>query len=197
MFRRRALPLLAAAVFAVPALSGCILVSTENPEPAAPPATTAAPTPASAASAVPTPTGLPKSLPTLPSLPGGAKNTGDSIGDPCELLNRAEVIALTARQISQIDKDGLDKTAATRYCQWQLSEGQLAIFVTGTTAADFKIQAKAGDAVAGVGDSAFTQSGHLFVLAGDTQLDVYARVGDDAQNLRVAKMVADRVIPRL
>ncbi|MFI5839292.1 hypothetical protein ACIA8K_06195 [Catenuloplanes sp. NPDC051500] len=187
MFRRRALPLLAAAVFAVPALSGCILVSTENPEPATPPApTTAAPA-----------TGLPKTaLPTLPSLPTGAKN-GDAIKDPCGLLNRAEVTALTARQVTQIDKDGLEETAAVRYCQWQLSEGQLALFVTGMTPKEFKDQAKAGTVVSGVGDAAFTEAGHLFVLFGDTQVDIYARVGDDAANLRIAKTVADRILPRL
>lgn len=197
MFRRRALPLLAAAVFAVPALSGCILVSTENPEPDySPPAPAATTAPATAPAAAPSSTGLPKTLPTLPSLPAGAKN-GEAIADPCDLLNRAEVTALTARQITQIDKDGLDTTAAVRFCQWQLSEGQLALFVTGTTAKDFTAQAKSGTAVKGVGDAAFTESGHLFVRSGEVQVDVYARVGDDAANLRIAKMVADRILPRL
>jgi hypothetical protein len=197
MFRRRALPLLAAAVLAVPALSGCILVSTENPEPAYPPP---APT-GSASAAAPAAGGKPRtSLPALPSLPAGAKgaNTGGTaIEDPCDLLNRAEVIALTARQISQIDKDGLDRTATVRHCQWQLSDGQLALFVTGTTAKDFRAQAKTGTAVDRVGDAAFTEAGHLYVLAGDVQVDVYARVGDDAANLRIAKMVAERILPRL
>jgi hypothetical protein len=194
MFRRRALPLLAAAVFAVPALSGCILVSTENPEPAAtPPAPTTAPTTGAPAGA-----GLPRtSLPALPSLPAGAKGGDGATEDPCALLNRAEVTALTARQVAQIDKDGLDRTATVRYCQWQLSEGQLALFVTGTTPKEFADQAAAGTTVDRVGDAAFTQSGHLFVLSGDTQVDIYARIGDDAANLRIAKMVADRILPRL
>ncbi|MDP9796664.1 hypothetical protein J2S43_005176 [Catenuloplanes nepalensis] len=195
MIRRRALPLIAAAALTVPALSGCVMISTENPEPA--PAATTAPGKGSGL-----PNALPSGVPSLPSgrpgLPGGAKPAdGGTIGDPCDLLTRIEVIALTGRQVSQIDSDGEDETAAVRFCQWQLADGQLAIFISHTTKADFELQAKAGTPITGVGDDAYTQSGHLFVLAGDTQIDVYARGGEDAANLKVAKQVATKLLPKL
>ncbi len=57
----------------------------------------------------------------------------DNIPDPFTLLSDAEVSTLTGRDITQIDKDGVDATASTRYCQWQQSSGQLAVFLSRTT----------------------------------------------------------------
>ncbi|MDR7273748.1 hypothetical protein [Catenuloplanes atrovinosus] len=192
MIRRRVLPLLAAAVLTVPALSGCILISTENPDydPPAPVPTTAG-APAGKAPA----TGLPTAM---PSLPGSRKPaSGKTIEDPCELLNKVEVIALTGRQVTRTDADGADEDTAVRFCQWQLDGGQLAVFVSHTTETEFGLQAKNGTPVTGVGDAVFTQGGHLYVLAGDVQVDVYARGGEDAANLKVARQVATTVLPRL
>ncbi|GAB7042814.1 MULTISPECIES: DUF3558 family protein [Catenuloplanes] len=193
MIRRRVLPLIAAAVLTVPALSGCILISTENPEPATPAATTPAP------AATGKPSGLPNALPSAaPGRPGGAKPAdGATIGDPCDLLTRIEVIALTGRQVSQIDKDGEDETAAARFCQWQLADGQLAVFLSHTTKTEFARQATTGTPVPGLGDDAFVQSGHLYVRTGTLLLDVYARGGEDAANLKVAKQVATKILPKL
>src|ERR1700754_959943 len=55
---------------------------------------------------------------------------GGSFPDPCTLLTDAEVAELTGRDITQIDKDGADPAASTRYCQWQQSSGQLAVFLS-------------------------------------------------------------------
>ncbi|GAB7052898.1 DUF3558 family protein [Catenuloplanes indicus] len=197
MIRRRALPLIAAAVLTVPALSGCVLISTENPEPAPPAATTPAPAETGKPSGLPN--ALPSGMPGLPNgKPGGTKPAdGATIGDPCDLLTRIEVIALTGRQVSQVDPDGEDETAAARFCQWQLTDGQLAVFLSHTTKTEFARQASTGTPVPGLGDDAFTQSGHLYVRTGTLLLDVYARGGEDAANLKVAKQVATKILPKL
>ncbi len=125
------------------------------------------------------------------------KGEGGNLPDPCTLLSDAEVTELTGRDITQIDKDGADANASTRYCQWQQSSGQLAVFISRTTANDFTV-AKAGAAsIPGVGDDAYFKDGHLFVLSGTTQVDVYSRAGDDAQNQAEAEKVAAAVLPKL
>jgi Protein of unknown function (DUF3558) len=122
---------------------------------------------------------------------------GGNYPDPCTLLSDAEVTQLTGRDITQIDKDGSDATATTRYCQWQQSSGQLAVFLTRTTANDFKGAQADSPIVAGLGDGAYSRDGHLFVLDGTTQLDVYSRGGDDAQNQDEATRVAAALIPKM
>jgi hypothetical protein len=113
------------------------------------------------------------------------------------LLSDAEVTQLTGRDITQIDKDGADPTASTRYCQWQQSSGQLAVFLTRMTSDDFMVARADSPTIAGVGDDAYSRDGHLFVLTGKTQIDVYARGGDDAQNQDEATKVAAALIPKV
>jgi hypothetical protein len=48
-----------------------------------------------------------------------------------------------------------------------------------------------------MGDDAYWRDGHLFVLVGRTQLDVYARGGDEQQNEAEAEKVAAALLPKV
>ncbi|MEU8665254.1 hypothetical protein AB0C31_52650, partial [Actinoplanes philippinensis] len=115
---------------------------------------------------------------------------------PCTLLGEDEVVDLTGREITQIDEDGGAPGDPTRYCQWQQSGGQLAVFLSRTTADDFQVTIDEAEWVDGVGQDAYTHSGHLYVLYGTVQIDVYSRGASDARNLADAKRVATTLIPR-
>ena len=120
-----------------------------------------------------------------------------NIPDPCTLFSDAEVTSLTGRDITQIDKDGGDATTTTRYCQWQQSSGQLAVFISRSSSNDFKFAQADTPSIAGIGDDAYWRDGHLFVLTGRSQLDVYARGGDDQQNQAEAEKVAGALLPKV
>ena len=122
---------------------------------------------------------------------------GGSFPDPCTLLSDAEVTELTGRDITQIDRDGADATASTRYCQWQQSSGQLAVFLSRATSDDFTVARADSPSIPGVGDDAYWRDGHLYVLIGGAQIDVYARGGDDQQSQAEAEKVAQALIPRV
>ncbi|MET0415416.1 MAG: DUF3558 family protein [Actinoplanes sp.] len=127
---------------------------------------------------------------------GSVKDTGD-IPDPCGLLSEAEVVELTGRQVTQVDKDGAETGSVTRFCQWQQSGGQLAVFLARTTPAEFDSTVTGATPVTGVGQEAFTLAGHLYVLYGTVQIDVYSRGGTDEENLTDAKKVAEKLFPRI
>ncbi len=116
---------------------------------------------------------------------------------PLHLLSDAEVTQLTGRDITQIDKDGADATASTRYCQWQQSSGQLAVFMSRTTSDDFKVAQADSPSIPGIGDDAYSRDGHLYVLVGAINLDVYARGGDEQQNQAEAEKVAGVLLPKV
>ena len=122
---------------------------------------------------------------------------GGNIPDPCTLFSDAEVTQLTGRDIVQIDKDGGDASASTRYCQWQQSAGQLAVFISRTTGDDFKFAQAESSSIPGLGDDAYWRDGHLFVLVGKSLVDVYARAGDEAQNQAEAEKVAGALLPKV
>ena len=122
---------------------------------------------------------------------------GGNIPDPCTLLSDAEVTQLTGRDITQIDKDGADATASTRYCQWQQSSGQLAVFISRTTSDDFKVAQADSPSIPGFGDDAYSRDGHLYVLVGAINLDVYARGGDEQQSQAEAEKVAGVLLPKV
>jgi hypothetical protein len=123
---------------------------------------------------------------------------GGNIPDPCTLLSDAEVTTLTGRDITQIDKDGADVTASTRYCQWQQSSGQLAVFISRSNSDDFKVAQADSPSIPGIGDDAYSRDGHLYVLVGRTQLDVYARgAGDEQQSQAEAEKVAAALLPKM
>jgi hypothetical protein len=122
---------------------------------------------------------------------------GGNIPDPCTLLSDAEVTTLTGRDITQVDKDGADATASTRYCQWQQSSGQLAVFISRSNGDDFKVAQADSPSIPGIGDDAYSRDGHLYVLVGRTQLDVYARGGDEQQSEAEAEKVAAALLPKV
>ena len=127
---------------------------------------------------------------------GSVKDSGD-IPDPCTLLSRDEVTDLTGRAITQLDQDDAAAGSATRFCQWQQDSGQLAVFLSRTTEDDFKIAIDGAVPVDGVGQDAFQLAGHLYVLYGTVQIDVYSRGGTDDQNLTDATEIAKVLIPRV
>ena len=124
-------------------------------------------------------------------------NSVGAIPDPCTLLSDAEVTGLTGRTITQIDRDGADANATTRYCQWQQSSGQLAVFITRMTAGDFATAQAGTPPISGIGDGAYARDGHLYVLVGTSQVDVYARGGDDQQSEADAEKVASALVPKV
>jgi Protein of unknown function (DUF3558) len=122
---------------------------------------------------------------------------GGTFPDPCTLLSDAEVTEMTGRDITSIDKDGTDATASTRYCQWQQSSGQLAVFLSRTTSGDFTVAQADSPTIPGMGDGAYSRDGHLYVLVGTTALDVYARGGDEQQSQAEAERVAGALLPKV
>ncbi|MEU4158681.1 hypothetical protein [Actinoplanes sp. NPDC026670] len=142
--------------------------------------------------AEPTPEGK-----TAEPTPSAKKKHSTDIPDPCTLLDETEVVDLTHREITQIDEDGGAAGDPTRFCQWQQSGGQLAVFLSHTTPEDFQITIDEAVWVDGVGDDAYAHSGHLYVRSGTVQIDVYSRGASDAKNLADAKAVAETLIPRI
>jgi len=135
---------------------------------------------------------------TAPATSGmGSAKDGGNVPDPCDLLTDAEVTELTGRDISQRDVDDSPADSAVRFCQWQQPGGQLALFLSRTTAADFQTVIADAVPVEGVGQDAFALAGHLYVLYGTVQLDVYSRGDSDDENLAKAKKVAEVVMPRI
>jgi hypothetical protein len=117
--------------------------------------------------------------------------------DPCTLLSDDDVTQLTGRDITQMDRDGADATASTRYCQWQQSSGQLAVVLSRATSNDFKAAQEDTPSIAGIGEDAYWRGGHLYVLTGKTQIDVYSRGMDDKRSQEEASRVATVLIPKV
>ena len=184
MNRRRPLAALAAVTVALAALTGCgVLGQATSAD------TGSAPTPA------PTPTA--GARPTSDSgLGDSVKDSGD-IPDPCTLLSGKQVADLTGRKVTQIDEDGEESGNSARFCQWQQSGGQVALFLSRTTEADFKITIADATPVDGVGEDAFQLAGHLYVLYGTVAIDVYSRGDSDDENLAEAAAVAQVIIPKI
>jgi hypothetical protein len=134
---------------------------------------------------------------TSPSAAQNPQVQAGNIPDPCTLLSDAEVTQLTGRDITQIDKDGADASAPTRYCQWQQSSGQLAVFIARSNSDEFTVAQADSPSIAGIGDAAYWRDGHLFVLVGRTHLDVYARGVDEPQNQAEAERVAGALLPKV
>jgi hypothetical protein len=135
---------------------------------------------------------------------GSVKDAGD-IPDPCTMLSKAEVTSLTGRAISQVDQDGAKPGDAARFCQWQQDGGQLALFLSRTTESDYGLKVAGAEDVDGVKDpgtgkdvKSFSLAGHLYVLYGTVEVDVYSRgAAADAANLADEKKVAAVVMPKI
>jgi hypothetical protein len=180
MMRRSTLPALVAATAALVALSGCAdNTSTE-----------------ATSGALPTPSTVPSATSSANTGLGSIKDAGD-IPDPCTLLTTGDVVDLTGREVSRMDKDGQQDGESTRYCQWQQPSGQLDVFLSRTTGADFQTTIAGAQPVDGVGEDAFSLSGHLYVLYGTVQIDVYSRGDSDATNLDAETKIAKVLIPKI
>jgi hypothetical protein len=131
---------------------------------------------------------------------GATPSTSSSAGalpDICTLLSKAEVTGLTGEQVTIMTNDG-GTSPGSRYCQWQLSTGQLTVTATNETRDGFDIRNKQSTPVDGIGEAAYSLAGHLYVHAQDRTVDVYvsSESSDDA-DLRVEKDTAAKVLPRL
>jgi hypothetical protein len=158
---------------------------------------TASATDRAAGAASPTVTAEGTPSPTAASGLGDSVRDAGDIPDPCTMLSRAEVVSLTGREITQIDEDGGNPGDASRYCQWQQDSGQLAIFLSRTTAQEFGIKIEGATPVDGVGENAFELAGHLYVLYGTVSVDVYSRGDSDAENQAKATRIAKTLLPRI
>ena len=150
----------------------------------------------SASAGTPPPPSAAQETPAATTGLGAVKDSGD-LPDPCTLLTKEQVTGITGREITQVDEDGAESGSATRYCQWQQDNGQLAVFLSRTTQADYELVIDGADPVEGLGEKAFTLSGHLYVLYGTVQLDVYSRGDSDAENLDKSKKVVNILIPKV
>jgi hypothetical protein len=168
---------LAAVTAGVLALTGCGVRGAEpEPTPAA-----QQPTPAGSAAAT----------------AGASARDGGDLPDVCALLSKAEVGALTGQDITQVDPDGGRAGDPSRFCQWQLASGQLAVFLSRSTPEEFDVKNATAQKVDGIGQDAYQLAGHLYVLYGTVVVDVYARGGSDEQNLAVAKKTVAALLPRI
>jgi uncharacterized protein DUF3558 len=185
---KRRLSALAAASFAVVALGGCGQLDAHTTRPVA----------ADAAEPLPTPSGSAVSgLGVAERDTSAGRDSGD-LPDPCTLLSNTEVVRLTGRHISEMDRDDAKPGDGARYCQWQQDGGQLALFLARTTPADFDAGVSQAQPVDGVeGYDAFSLAGHLYVRDDDIQVDVYSHGGTDEQDLTEEIRVVKVVLPRL
>ena len=142
-------------------------------------------------------TPAPTTEPTATSGFGESVRDAGAIPDPCTLLSDEQVTSLTGREVTRIDEDGEQPGTATRFCQWQQSGGQLALFLSRTTESDFQTTIADAKPVDGVGEDAFELAGHLYVLYGTVSIDVYSRGDSDKENLAEAKDIAKEVIPQI
>ena len=146
-----------------------------------------------------------KSTPTPGSAGGAAGNAKASGGegsngplpDICTLLSKDDVTGLTHQQVTIMTNEGGNSPNA-RYCQWQLTQGQLDVTVNVDTRESFDVRNKQSTPVSGVGEAAYSLSGHLYIFQTGRVVDVYATSADsDQANLDVEKQTAAKVLPKL
>jgi hypothetical protein len=175
----------AALAVACAALTGCLVLTGCG-----------APAPAPGKAAPPQSTG-PTAGPTAESGLGDSVRDSGAVPDPCTLFSARQVTGLTGREVTRIDEDGAEPGASTRFCQWQQSGGQVTLFLSRTTEADFTTTIADAKPVDGVGEDAFQLAGHLYVLYGTVSIDVYSRGDSEAENLAEAKAIVRKVIPQI
>ncbi|MFI5912552.1 hypothetical protein [Dactylosporangium sp. NPDC051541] len=164
-------------------------------------ATTASQPPASAAPSASTAT---SSAPPVtakgsgsPKPSSSAKAAAASVPDICKIMSKAEINSLTGEQVTLMSDDGGSSTT-TRYCQWQLSQGQVTITVNLETRENFDVRNKQAVPVVGVGTTAYSLAGHLYVWQNGYDVDVYvSSESSDSANLSVARRAAQQLLPRL
>ncbi|GAA2638425.1 hypothetical protein GCM10010399_84690 [Dactylosporangium fulvum] len=194
---RLQLPALTAAALGALALAGCgQLGSGTSAQPSAAPASSAA---SAALSLSPSPSGA-KASPsgkTSGKASAPASRKADALPDICTLLSKAEVTGLTGEQVTLMTDEG-GGSPASRYCQWQLSQGQLTVSVVFEDRGSFDTRNKESKPVSGIGDTAYSLAGHLYVWEDGLAVDVYvSSESSDTANLNVERQTALKVLPRL
>jgi hypothetical protein len=123
--------------------------------------------------------------------------SGSPLPDICTLLTKDDVADLTNREVTIMTNEGGNSSGA-RYCQWQLSAGQLTVTVNNETRESFDVRNQQSTPVDGIGETAYSLSGHLYVFQNGRAVDVYASSSDsDSTNLEVEKNTAEKVLPTL
>ncbi|MFG2043905.1 DUF3558 family protein [Dactylosporangium sp. NPDC048998] len=186
--------ILTAAAASVLALSACNKPSTGTtaaaPVGSAPAAFSSAPahSPSAAAS-------RPAST-SASAAPSGSRGPG-TLPDICTLMSKPEVNGLTGEQVTLMTDDG-GNSGGSRYCQWQLSQGQLTIMVSLETRENFDVRNREATPALGVGTTAYSLSGHLYVWQDGLDVDVYvSSEPTDQANLQVERRAAAQILPRL
>ncbi|GAA3456131.1 hypothetical protein [Dactylosporangium matsuzakiense] len=189
---RRILVLAAAALGAL-SLAAC---NDDKATTAGQPAASPAPSAATSAAASSAPSASAKGSGS-PKPSSSAKAAAGAVPDICKIVSKAEINMLTGEQVTLMTDDG-GATPASRYCQWQLSQGQVTIAVSLETRENFDVRNKQATAVPGIGTTAYSLAGHLYVWQGGRDVDVYvSSESSDAANLSVAKRAAQQLLPRL
>ncbi|MFF5233692.1 DUF3558 family protein [Dactylosporangium sp. NPDC000521] len=144
----------------------------------------------------PTPTGGAAAAASSASAPTRSA-AGTTLPDICTLLTKADVNRLTGQRVTLMTNEG-GATSGARFCQWQLSAGQLDVTVNIETRDQFDVQNKDAKQVDGIGEAAYSLAGHLYVYAAGKVVDVYATsASTDAANLKVEQRTAEAVLPKL
>jgi len=124
-------------------------------------------------------------------------DSGSSLPDICTLLSKEDVAGLTGHTVTQMSNEGGNSSNA-RYCQWQLTEGQLNVEVDIETRDQFDVRNQQSAPVDGVGESAYSLSGHLYVFQAGKVVDVYATPStSESVNLTVEKNTAAKILPKV
>lgn len=124
-------------------------------------------------------------------------DSGSSLPDICTLLTKDEVAELTGHSVTQMSNEGGNSSNA-RYCQWQLTEGQLNVEVDIETRDGFDVRNQQATPVDGIGEAAYSLSGHLYVFQSGKVVDVYATPStSDSANLTVEKNTAAKILPKV
>ncbi|WP_426511896.1 DUF3558 family protein [Dactylosporangium sp. McL0621] len=187
----RRIIVLAAAALGALGLAGCSQESgTTTAQPSTPPA---AASPAASAASAPASSAARSGS----AKPSSSTKQANSVPDICKLMSKAEVQTLTGESVTLMSDDG-GSTSGTRYCQWQLSQGQLTVTVSLETRENFDVRNKQAQPVMGVGTTAYSLAGHLYVWQNGRDVDVYvSSESSDQANLSVARRTAAQLLPRL
>ena len=184
---RLRLPALAAVVLGALALTGCAQDS----------GTTTTAQPSAGSPAASASTSKKASAKASASTAATSSARSGALPNICTLLTKADVTGLTGEQVTLMSDEGGNSPGA-RYCQWQLSQGQLTVTVNLETRAGFDTRNKESKPVAGIGETAYTLAGHLYVFEDGRDVDVYvSSESSDPANLAVARQTAVKVLPRL
>jgi hypothetical protein len=145
---------------------------------------------ATTSSAAATPSDATQPAPSTPT-------SASALPDICKLLTKAEVTDLTGEQVTIMTDEGGNSPNA-RYCQWQLSAGQLTVTVNNEDRQGFDVRNQQSTSVDGIGETAYSLAGHLYVYEAGRTVDVYvSSEGSASANLAVEKTTAAKVLPRL